>query len=97
MIFISIYSNQVNSDLFAFFSLCVCSSSRRWILLYIAVYNSDVPFFSLVFFFIQIETIVNPFKSGMRTIKNMPDTLVGGKKKTSGIQIFEFAFQRTVI
>ncbi|XP_031625971.1 sorting nexin-13 isoform X2 [Contarinia nasturtii] len=25
-----------------------------------------------------IETIVNPFKSGMRTIKNMPDTLVGG-------------------
>lgn len=27
----------------------------------------------------QIETIVNPFKSGMRTIKNMPDTLVGGK------------------
>lgn len=30
-------------------------------------------------FLFQIETIVNPFKSGMRTIKNMPDTLVGGK------------------
>lgn len=29
-------------------------------------------------FAFQIETIVNPFKSGMRTIKNMPDTLVGG-------------------
>lgn len=28
----------------------------------------------------QIETIVNPFKSGMRTIKNMPDSLVGGKQ-----------------
>lgn len=32
-----------------------------------------------MFFVFQIETIVNPFKSGMRTIKNMPDTLVGGK------------------
>lgn len=29
----------------------------------------------------QIETIVNPIKSGMRTIKNMPDTLVGGIAK----------------
>lgn len=29
--------------------------------------------------FFQIETIVNPFKTGMRTIINMPDTLVGGK------------------
>lgn len=28
-----------------------------------------------------IETIVNPFKSGMRTIKNMPDNLVGGFTK----------------
>lgn len=28
-----------------------------------------------------IETIVNPFKSGMRTIKNMPDNLVGGVTK----------------
>lgn len=28
-----------------------------------------------------IETIVNPFKSGMRTIKNMPDNLVGGMAK----------------
>lgn len=27
----------------------------------------------------QIETIVNPLRSGMRTIKNMPDTLVGGR------------------
>lgn len=26
-----------------------------------------------------IETIVNPFKSGIRTIRNMPDNLVGGK------------------
>lgn len=32
-----------------------------------------------MYFEFQIETIVNPFKSGMRTIKNMPDTLVGGK------------------
>lgn len=30
---------------------------------------------------LQIETIVNPIKSGMRTIKNMPDTLVGGIAK----------------
>ncbi|XP_037036659.1 sorting nexin-13-like isoform X1 [Bradysia coprophila] len=28
-----------------------------------------------------IETLVNPIKSGMRTIKNMPDTLVGGIAK----------------
>lgn len=28
-----------------------------------------------------IETIVNPLKTGMRTIKNMPDSLVGGITK----------------
>lgn len=31
--------------------------------------------------YFQIETLVNPIKSGMRTIKNMPDTLVGGIAK----------------
>lgn len=34
-----------------------------------------------IFFRFQIETIVNPFKTGMRTIINMPDTLVGGIAK----------------
>lgn len=35
----------------------------------------------VIHFHLQIETLVNPIKSGMRTIKNMPDTLVGGIAK----------------